>query len=235
MSEKIKSFPNYFEALNEEGKILFTEHVKFFNRQLRDREIEAKNAGPNIDIAGSLTKSVYSFTDNYIADYLKKDEETAKKISCKKGCSFCCYLHVDITSAEADILAEHVTEKHHVEQFMKQSNHNIENWKDLPYQDRKCAFLVDGECSVYEDRPMSCRKYLVINDPEKCNTEVEIQTTEGIGLMSVEAILISTVLKYQSGTMSKMIYHALVKRIKNGEQRSIKSSDTGEAKGAAQE
>ena len=43
MSEKIKSFPNYFEALNEEGKVLFTEQVKFFNRQLRDKEIEAKN------------------------------------------------------------------------------------------------------------------------------------------------------------------------------------------------
>jgi len=234
MSEKIKSFPNYFEALNEEGKILFVEQMKFFSRQLQEKEIEAGNAGPNIDVAGSLTKSVYSFTDNYIADYLKKDGDTAKKISCKKGCSFCCYLHVDITSAEADILAEHVTEKHQIKQFMVQSNHNLDTWGELPYQDRKCAFLVNGECSVYEDRPMSCRKYLVINDPQKCNTEFKVQTTEGVGLMSVEAILAATVMKYQSGTMSNMIYHALVKRIKNAEQRSTESPNTGKAQSGTQ-
>jgi len=184
MSEEIKTFPNYFEALNEEGKILFVEQMKFFGQQLNDKEAEVRNMGADFDVEGSITTAIYTFTDDCIADYLKKDQDTAKRISCKKGCSFCCYLHVDITSAEADLLARHVTGEH-AKQFMKQSDHNLDNWRELPYQDRKCAFLVNGECSVYEYRPVSCRKYLVVNDPKKCNTEFEVQTTEGLGLMSV--------------------------------------------------
>ncbi len=31
-----------------------------------------------------------------------------------------------------------------------------------------CAFLVDGRCSVYSARPVSCRTYIVTSDPKNC-------------------------------------------------------------------
>jgi Fe-S-cluster containining protein len=31
-----------------------------------------------------------------------------------------------------------------------------------------CPFLEDESCSIYEDRPLICREYLVVSPPERC-------------------------------------------------------------------
>ena len=87
------------------------------------------------------------------------EKETRKvKSSCKKGCSHCCYMEVLLTDYEVDRIKRYIKEK-----------------KIKPNKERKgpgkgkCPFLsMKGECKIYEERPLACRNYLVINDPEDC-------------------------------------------------------------------
>jgi Fe-S-cluster containining protein len=52
-----------------------------------------------------------------------------------------------------------------------------ERWTDEAYttlvgtyfrQDIPCPFLEDGACSIYDERPITCREYLVTSPPEYC-------------------------------------------------------------------
>ena len=43
----------------------------------------------------------------------------------------------------------------------------VMEWKAL---NLPCPFLVDGQCSVYERRPISCRAHMAVGPPEWCMT-----------------------------------------------------------------
>jgi Fe-S-cluster containining protein len=86
--------------------------------------------------------------------------------ACAPGCSFCCYLPVDVLAPEAFRIAAH----------LKQTRAPGE-LADLVYrlgahgqQDfgvRPCVFLANGRCSIYEVRPMVCRGYNSLSK-ERC-------------------------------------------------------------------
>ena len=53
----------------------------------------------------------------------------------------------------------------------KQSKYNDAfEWLKMPLAGRKCVFLEDGVCGIYEDRPLSCRNYRVTGESKKCDT-----------------------------------------------------------------
>jgi Fe-S-cluster containining protein len=93
--------------------------------------------------------------------------------SCKKGCSFCCNINVDVSKPEAELLKEHI--KPEDIPILRKQAVNPKEFSKLDYKDRKCIFLKNGECQVYDIRPISCRRYFVSSDPEKCNSEFENQ------------------------------------------------------------
>lgn len=123
-------------------------------------------------------------------------------VSCKKGCCHCCYINVDISQAEAIILLPHV--KPEQKEILRRQA-NARNFNQLPYQDRKCIFLKKGECSVYADRPLACRKYFVVNDPEKCDTSVKIQVTQVMSINSVALRTDGYFLVHHSDNLAKQI------------------------------
>jgi Fe-S-cluster containining protein len=91
--------------------------------------------------------------------------------SCSKGCHFCCRRNVQIWPAEAAAIAEFCQDydipipREHLERQLKHG------WKEVAKTDDGwCVFLKNGECSIYDARPLSCRKYLVASRPEMCDT-----------------------------------------------------------------
>ena len=127
------------------------------------------------------TKSFHKYIDSNVVRY-----DVVAKSTCKRGCSFCCYLHVAITEGEAEILAQHVTPQNLGQLHKQRGKDDVESFMKLPIKDRACAFLVNGECSVYVDRPASCRKYYVANKPEDCNTEHRLKGTKQIAIPELE-------------------------------------------------
>lgn len=133
-------------------------------------------------------------------------QKGAKPISCTKGCSFCCYLHIVIAKSEAELLAKHVTpEMIPALQFQAKAE-TYEQWNKIqPHKKKQCVFLKDGECSIYNDRPSSCRKYMVVTKPRLCNVEFKINKV--LIQASAEAEILAGVIQTQDGegSMAKML------------------------------
>jgi Fe-S-cluster containining protein len=89
--------------------------------------------------------------------------------SCRKGCSFCCRMNVDVHKEEAVIIRNHcrkrgiVIDKQYLSQQLEYPALEI-GWSKR----NACVFLKDGMCSIYHVRPIFCRKYFVVTPKEDC-------------------------------------------------------------------
>lgn len=97
----------------------------------------------------------------------------ADAIRCNKGCSHCCHGPVEIRAHEAVLLVEQLQaagRELDVAKLARQSNYDVDTWREQPAADQSCVFLGDdGACTVYEMRPNACRKLLVTSDPQHCD------------------------------------------------------------------
>lgn len=119
-------------------------------------------------------------------------EASGKKVSCRAGCAACCRLPVPLTEIEIYHVAALVDSfpeprRSEVRQRFQQSAQqlfdsgwyqrfefcrNEEELKALAFEYFEmgvvCPFLEDENCSVYNDRPIICREYLVSSPSELC-------------------------------------------------------------------
>lgn len=86
-----------------------------------------------------------------VADALSAHREPF--VACRKGCAACCHMNVSITAVEAERLAR--ASGRRKTPLVSTVDHAPDEFSGGP-----CPFL-DGQgvCSVYEDRPLSCRKH----------------------------------------------------------------------------
>ena len=114
-------------------------------------------------------------------------------ISCRSGCAACCRHLVTVAPPEAFALLDAVEQLPVVEQEAvaarfraAQARINESLGADFTraaqelsfgdvaeryFQlDLPCPFLVEEQCTVYEERPMVCRSYVVRSDPSYCRT-----------------------------------------------------------------
>jgi Fe-S-cluster containining protein len=113
-----------------------------------------------------------------VADLLKSfkesDAENGKKITCRKSCSHCCYIHASAGDSEvkdlvASIKSGEVKISENLLNF--QSTLYQSQYEATPIEKRRCIFLQeDNSCGVYERRPLSCRIHHSLSPPEKCDT-----------------------------------------------------------------
>lgn len=83
-------------------------------------------------------------------------------MACKKGCSFCCADRFEISAVEALYLKAGFDQLPTETQVLIQKNLELGagqagSNEALPGQ--HCPMLVDGACSVYQHRPITCRAY----------------------------------------------------------------------------
>ncbi len=133
-------------------------------------------------------------------------------ISCKKGCSACCHMEVEITSYEAEILEGLIKEGHPIdhERLLRQSARDLQDpqWKQGPRNsDSQCVFLnLEGSCSIYEDRPVMCRRHSVSSPAINCSTldaPITLRYFPRVDLMISAA---NEDLKMKIGPLAKMLF-----------------------------
>lgn len=139
----------------------------------------------------------------------KESEEILKKnpVSCKKGCSYCCHVHIYISQDEAQLIINHCNHNSidiNIERLRKQQNIGIEDWIKQPIEKAQCVFLKDNECQIYNIRPMTCRKFFVASDPKFC----DITTINRIAILNnikVELFVASIFDVREHGSMPDML------------------------------
>jgi Fe-S-cluster containining protein len=122
-------------------------------------------------------------------------EKQGKKISCKKGCAACCRSMIPIAQVEARRVRELVeslpeAQRTQIKARFAEALRRLEQaglldrlrareqWTDAEnnqvqvqyfLQGLACPFLEDESCSIYADRPASCREFVVTSPAEKCS------------------------------------------------------------------
>jgi Fe-S-cluster containining protein len=122
-------------------------------------------------------------------------EKRGEPISCRAGCAACCRQVVLVSMEEARLLTELVEAMPEPRRSAVKARFAegvrrleeaglraaVEHMAQLPDEERSplglayfalgiaCPFLEEERCSIYEQRPLSCREYLVTSPAEHCS------------------------------------------------------------------
>ncbi len=108
------------------------------------RTVELLNSG-----ARPKLRKVYALVDRLV-------EAADSFTACKRGCSACCHMTVNITEAEAQIIEEHTGRRY--KRLTAPIRHPDGKFSGVP-----CPFLVEDTCSIYSARPFACRHHMSFN------------------------------------------------------------------------
>lgn len=156
------------EALNEIISKYGKNYLKSINATNRSRVKAARK--------------MHEIMDKSVSDFLKENPTT-----CRKGCAYCCHVYVETTIDEA-LSIKNYCHQHNItidkEALEKQKNLELNTWNG-----RKCVFLSDDNtCSIYEVRPMICRKYYVSSEPKLCDVTTGINKIAILHNIDVEVM-----------------------------------------------
>lgn len=122
--------------------------------------------------------------------YLLADELAKVRmpyVACGKGCASCCHMNVSLTSAEAEKIGQAIG---HTATPIKSA---VPRGPDY-YAGKPCTFLSsEGACSIYENRPLSCRKHAsFFENPTPCHPDAmnEIKVPQ-VGFSGLDQALFS--------------------------------------------
>lgn len=127
-----------------------------------DRSSEARMLGQAAS-APTMAKKIF-WLRSAAAAFTKRVEKDA---ACRRGCSHCCNISVVISKQEAQVIAREIGVKINPRAGvdMKSSpDFNDENPGKM--YGVPCVFLRDGECSIYESRPLACRLHINMDDDD---------------------------------------------------------------------
>lgn len=116
---------------------------------------------------------------------------------CQPGCDACCYQMVSVHSWEEELIGSYIQSSMHADTKSRVRKQMVEWWRYLKsvlrpatqanpislyeqkwlrmlmIQERvMCPFLVDRKCSIYPVRPAMCRSHVVVDNPDRCATEL---------------------------------------------------------------
>ena len=158
----------------------------------------------------NVAHTVQATVDDQTREMLATSKHGAD-VKCRKGCSACCHLSIDIFPQEAVLLwkwAEYIGLPIDQARLERQAAATgLDAWGQLPPAGTRCVFLGDdGACQVYEHRPSSCRKYFVKTDPDLCDMHKHPGAEVGI-VFSFEAEIIhsAALTAFGSGPMAQML------------------------------
>ncbi|WP_017497215.1 YkgJ family cysteine cluster protein [Flavobacterium sp. WG21] len=130
------------------------------------------------------TLEIYKETDDFVNRFPN---------CCKKGCSFCCHQNIQIIHSEELVITEYLEYKvsneikakikvqltKWLEYFNLNTPDRILEQSDIVRFEKQisadripCPFLIEGNCSIYPVRPLTCRTHIVDSHPEACDKNI---------------------------------------------------------------
>ncbi|CAK1277813.1 Flagellin N-methylase [Burkholderia pseudomallei] len=122
------------EAINERLKPRIPE----FNRRAQAIVDSPKSKVSKIHALWTLIDDVNSINGGHVA--------------CRRGCNHCCHTEVLMSPEEAEAVGKRIGRMPRHPRLRGERDENF----DCSYSN-PCTFLKDGECSIYENRPVACR------------------------------------------------------------------------------
>jgi len=145
-------------------------------------------------LAGDVVPALRAITDATVHHAITQVETHGKHISCTAGCSACCHQLVPVGPVEARTIADLVDSlpeqrRQIVRSRFAAAETRLATWEhqaDLVNIDNlsgrssyelgidyfqlriACPFLENDTCSIYEDRPLACREYMVTSPAAYC-------------------------------------------------------------------
>jgi len=139
---------------------------------------------------------------------LEAEPPEGEQVTCKKGCSNCCYIHVDISEEEAKLILEYCREEG-IEidwpRLKKQKRYNMETYFNAPKDIRRCVFLENDLCKIYQYRPMNCRKMYSLDDPKKCDLSNGLQKIKRFVSPRAEIVACAVMTATKFDTMASLL------------------------------
>jgi uncharacterized protein len=121
------------------------------------------------------------------------------KFDCKPGCSYCCNLRIEATPPDVFILARRLRglPPDELNDLLSRLRDHSAKATGLRMEDffLTCTLLVNGHCSVYEDRPTMCRKYFSM-DVEECKKPDAAAPEDGEMVIKSAAMIYGTTQAY---------------------------------------
>lgn len=116
-------------------------------------------------------KSIYQAIDGLNDSIIALATRQNKKVTCLKGCQWCCHQPVFANSYELHYLSEKIKENFsekdlsNIIKRCESKNKIISglNEKQILNYKSPCPLLSNGACAIYFARPMACRIYLSTN------------------------------------------------------------------------
>ena len=99
----------------------------------------------------------------------KVNAAVSKEAACKRGCNACCKIQVEMSVWEAGLIGAELGLE-----VKTPPELNDSKARSLELLGRACGFLKEGECSIYESRPLACRIHHSLNlDAAMCQPDVK--------------------------------------------------------------
>lgn len=174
----------------EAGTVTANVEFTFWDREVKARiPVPAGSATP-----ADLLPTGRSLAELIVGIAKQEAEVQGHSISCRAGCGACCRQLVPISEPEARIIRRIVDElpeprRTQVLARFRAARDKISatgmldelgDKERFPYHDIRnfslkyfrlgipCPFLENESCSIYEERPVVCREYLVVSPAENC-------------------------------------------------------------------
>ena len=113
------------------------------------------------------------------------DQAIQPLAACRRGCTHCCHIRVEMTALEAERLGEAIGRR-------PNTRHRYMPAEEGAYgYDTPCPFLAGGECSIYAHRPFACRKHHSLDvDAMFCRLDVPAEFAESVPQIRPNAALL---------------------------------------------
>lgn len=123
-------------------------------------------------------------------------------VPCRKGCSHCCHMATMVHLDEAKVIAAATGAKMVMPKQFNVDLAHIEKVRNR-YDGIACRFLVNGACSIYDNRPFACRMHMIVDRDE---TLCEIVPGEKILTPMIDTLQYDMAIVRAFGGPSQMKY-----------------------------